>query len=150
MYEIKIISSYDTYVVRHPVLRKGRPLETCVFEGDALPTTKHFGLFYNNQLIGVASLFNNNHREIPHQKSLQLRGMAVLDEFQGSGLGKILLQNIIQHLKEANNSFLLWFNARVSASGFYAKLGFNVLGETFDIPNIGPHYVMFQEFIYEK
>ena len=76
--------------------------------------------------------------------------MAVLDEYQGTGVGKILLQNIIQQLKHSNSSFLLWFNARVSASGFYAKLGFNIMGEAFDIPNIGPHYVMFQEFISEK
>ncbi len=37
---------------------------------------------------------------------------------------------------------LLWCNARVVALGFYTKLGLHTEGDEFDIPGIGPHYVM--------
>ena len=50
---IQNISSQDTYVVRHPVLRSGKPLETCRFDGDDLPTTQHFGFFEKGKIIGI-------------------------------------------------------------------------------------------------
>jgi len=37
---------------------------------------------------------------------------------------------------------LLWCNARTSASGFYTRLGFAVVGEAFELPGIGPHHLM--------
>ena len=60
-YTIKQISSVETYIVRHPVLREGRPIEDCTFDNDDLETTLHFGLYTNNDLVGVATfLLNNN------------------------------------------------------------------------------------------
>jgi len=47
MIQIKEIPSKETYIVRQPVLRKGKPIESCIFEGDDLETTYHFGLFDN-------------------------------------------------------------------------------------------------------
>lgn len=54
---IQEIQSKETYIVRHPVLRKGKPLESCLFEGDDLETTHHFGLFLDSELIGIISLY---------------------------------------------------------------------------------------------
>lgn len=45
MPNIKKITDLETYSVRHVVLRKGKPIETCRFEGDDLPSTSHFGYF---------------------------------------------------------------------------------------------------------
>ena len=57
---IKLITAKDTYSVRHPVLRKGRPIEDCAFENDDLESTFHFGLFYNDTLVGVATFLKSN------------------------------------------------------------------------------------------
>ena len=54
---IKKITSTDTFSVRHPVLRSGKPLESCLFDGDTFATTSHYGLFFNQEIIGVLSLF---------------------------------------------------------------------------------------------
>jgi ribosomal protein S18 acetylase RimI-like enzyme len=35
-----------------------------------------------------------------------------------------------------------WFNAREVATGFYKKMGYEVIGNEFGIPDVGPHYVM--------
>ena len=50
MIEIKKITAFETIIVRHPVLRPGRPIESCHFDGDELLTTSHFGLYFENQL----------------------------------------------------------------------------------------------------
>ncbi|MCB0428194.1 MAG: GNAT family N-acetyltransferase, partial [Mangrovimonas sp.] len=122
-FSIKKISTIETYPVRHPVLRAGRPLEDCKFDHDDLETTFHLGLFEKNHLIGVATFLKNNSSSFPESNQYQLRGMAVLDHFQGKGLGAQLLNYAETELK-LSQAELLWFNARERAVPFYSKLGY--------------------------
>ncbi len=39
----------------------------------------------------------------------------------------------------------MWFNARTPAVPFYRAHGFQVRGEEFILPDIGPHYFMWRE-----
>lgn len=130
-------------MVRHPVLRTGKPIATCVFEGDLLKTTIHFGIFKNTRLIGVCSFFKNPNPNITEKHQYQLRGMAVLKAYQGKGLGKIILQFGEQLLKEKNTK-LVWCNAREVALNFYKKNGYQIIGEPFNIKDIGLHYMMYK------
>jgi hypothetical protein len=50
---IKKIAAIETYSVRLPVLRKGKPIESCHFDGDDLETTLHFGLYLGQKLVGI-------------------------------------------------------------------------------------------------
>ena len=92
MIEIKKISDFETIIVRHPVLRAGKPIESCHFDGDDLPTTSHFGLNLHNQLIAVISAFEVKNKLFTEENQYQIRGMAVLEEFQKRGFGEQLLQ----------------------------------------------------------
>src|SRR5690554_109251 len=121
MVEVKLISAPETIPVRHPVLRKGLPVETCVFDGDELDTTVHFGVFDNGNLVGVATFLENS-KAIFSGKQLQLRGMAVLENLQGKGFGKILL-DAGENYAKSHFFDLIWFNARTSARNFYEKNG---------------------------
>lgn len=141
---IKIISAKETYPVRHPILRAGRPLEDCYFEGDDLESTFHLGLFDNEKLIGVASFFKNSNTKFNATDQYQLRGMAILSSYQGKGLGKMILQYGENELITLNTS-LLWCNARERAVTFYEKLNYEKTGEPFNIKGIGTHYVMFKK-----
>lgn len=139
--QIKPISSKETYAVRHPVLREGRPISSCAFEGDNANTTIHYGGFMKNKLVAVASFMKNNHATHKLENAYQLRGMAVLKKYQGNGFGKILL-NFVETSLSGKQISILWMNAREIAIPFYKKLGFEVIGNVFDIPEIGNHYTM--------
>ena len=141
MIAIRKISAQETYIVRHPVLRKGKPIESCHFDGDDLPTTQHIGLYENDSLQGVISLFENNHPLFEEKQQTQIRGMAVLENNQGKGFGRLLVNHSEQILM-TQKIHLIWFNARENAVGFYQKMGYKILGNAFDIPGIGIHYVM--------
>ena len=143
MSAIKKISAEETFTVRHPVLRKGKPIESCHFDGDELATTQHFGLFENNQLEGVISLFENSHSLFKDKRQAQIRGMAVLENNQGKGFGRLLVEHAESALK-LQNIDLIWFNARENAVGFYQKLGYEIIGNAFDIKDVGIHYVMWK------
>ena len=141
--EIKKITAFETLIVRHPVLRPGKPIETCHFEGDDLPTTSHFGLYVENQLAAVISAFKVQNKLFSEENQYQIRGMAVLEEFQKKGFGEELLKHCENEIKLKKGN-LIWFNARETAVGFYKKSGYEVLGNQFEIPDVGPHYILFK------
>lgn len=140
-YSIKTIESLETHQIRHPVLRTGKPIESCIFEGDNLTTTIHIGIFTKDQLVGVCSFFKNNHDLISEASQYQLRGMAILKAFQNRGLGKTILTYGELHLKNKGIN-TIWCNAREVASHFYKKKGYKTIGKPFNIGTIGKHYIM--------
>lgn len=140
---IRKISAQETITVRHPVLRKGKPIESCSFEGDNLISTQHFGLYESDILQGVISLFENNNSLFEEKQQVQIRGMAVLENNQGKGFGRLLVNHSEQILMTQKIQ-LIWFNARENAVGFYQKMGYKIIGNAFDIPGIGIHYVMWK------
>ncbi|MNF36440.1 Acetyltransferase (GNAT) family protein [compost metagenome] len=141
MQNIKKISALETFPVRHPVLRTEKPIESCHFEGDDLETTVHFGLFDENNLIGVISIFEAKNKLFPEERQFQIRGMAVLKEYQKKGLGATLVNHCEKYCLD-NNADLIWFNARTEATGFYEKMGYQKIGASFDIKDVGEHFVM--------
>lgn len=140
-YNIKHITPKEVYIVRHPVLRAGKPIESCIFEGDDFKTSFHLGIYTQNYLVGVCTFMKNNHPLLTEAFQYQLRGMAVLDEYQGLGLGAIILTYGETLLKEKNID-IIWCNAREKASKFYKKIGYKIIGDPFDIKDIGLHYIM--------
>lgn len=142
-YSIKIIDSKTTYTVRHPVLREGKPLESCVFDGDDLKTTMHLGLFVEEKLIGICTFLKNNCGLISETNQYQLRGMAILNKFQGKGFGHEILKHGESILKD-KNAKIIWCNAREVAVNFYKKNGCQIIGESFNIKDIGLHFIMYK------
>lgn len=140
---IKKITAETTFSVRNPVLRTNLPVESCRFEGDNLPSTTHLGYYAGEKLVGIVSIFENNNANWPLNNQVQIRGMAVLEDFQKKGIGEQLIQKVIQFATE-NKKELLWFNARKNAVPFYEKLGFHIHGIAFEIEGIGTHYMMFR------
>ncbi len=141
--ELKKISAKETILVRQPVLRKGRPVEDCVFDGDDLPTTFHLGIFLDNTLVGVATFLENNN-PLFAGNHFQLRGMAILEEYQGRKLGEILLKKAETEAVSKNKN-IIWCNARLVAVNFYKRSGYQICGDSFEIKDIGTHFVMFKE-----
>lgn len=141
---VKKITALETYTVRQEVLRKGKPIETCHFIGDDATTTSHFGLFENEKLIGVVSVYKTNSILFAEKTQFQIRGMAVLENFQSKGFGEQLLKTAENFCWE-KKADLIWFNAREKAVSFYKKLGYEIIGDAFDISNVGIHFVMFKK-----
>jgi GNAT superfamily N-acetyltransferase len=140
---IKEIQSSETYLVRQEELRKGKPLETCHFEGDDAETTMHFGIELNEKIIGIVSVYQVNSQLFFNENQFQIRGMAVLEAHQQKGYGALLIERAEKYCFEKNAS-VIWFNAREKAVPFYEKNGYQTKGNSFEIPEVGIHFVMFK------
>lgn len=140
---IKEIKATEAFLVRHPVLRAGKPVGSCRFEGDDLATTKHFGLFLEENLVGVISVFENKSDRFVENRQFQIRGMAVLGAEQRKGFGEKLLHFAEEYIRKQKGD-LIWFNARSIAVRFYEKAGYIAIGGSFEIPDVGRHYIMYK------
>lgn len=139
-HDVRRIRAEEARPLRLRVLRPGQPPESVVYPADALPDTVHFGAYQDGNLVGVGTL-----QRSPDPRdggpSWQLRGMATAPEVRGQGHGAAILRAAEAYVR-SQGAHELWFNARVVALGFYERLGYAREGPEFDIPGIGPHFVM--------
>ena len=142
--EIKQVKVKNILNLRHQVLRIGRPILTAHFEGDSLDSTMHFAAIYKSKTIGCLSLMYKTNSNFKEKKAFQLRGMAVNVDYRSQSVGKQLLNYAEQQLK-LKESTLIWCNVRTSAMKFYSKHGYTQFGDTFEIPDVGPHVLMFKK-----
>ncbi|HEY2769303.1 MAG TPA: GNAT family N-acetyltransferase [Solirubrobacteraceae bacterium] len=71
----------------------------------------------------------------------RIRGMATAPEARGRGAGSAVLAALIAHAAE-HGATRVWCNARIGARSLYERAGLHVASEEFEVPEIGPHYVM--------
>lgn len=117
---IRGIDADTALEIRHRVLWPHLAPDASRVEGDEF--AHHLGAYCGETLVGVASIFNDN--------GARLRKFAVLDEFQGQGVGRQLLESAIQFAQHmAVRRF--WCDARVSATQYYQRFGFETEGDVF-------------------
>lgn len=144
---IKSITANDTFSVRHIVLRPGRPVEDCYFELDNHPSSLHLGMEFNGEIIAVLSALPLECENFPGLISMRLRGIATLPAFQKEGFGSQLMREVEKRLLKLKKIRLIWLNGRISAKKFYQNLGYNTVGETFNIRGIGVHQRMYKKLL---
>lgn len=141
---VSILEAQETYPIRHEILRPGWPLESAHFDGDNDASTFHLGIDLDGHLASVASFYLRSSDLLRESVQYQLRGMATLTAYQGKGLGSALIGAALPALRQRGCD-VLWCNARESAIGFYGSVDFVTIGPRFNIPAVGPHYVMFRK-----
>lgn len=140
---VKEINSKDSYSIRHQVLWQHKSFDDCGIDVDDQPDTFHLGAYKGDKLICVASFFKQTQAKFSEKNQYRLRAMATLSSAQNTGAARALLNTAFQILKEKGQD-LLWCDARIIATGFYEKLGFEKSGDQYSIPIIGLHYLMFK------
>jgi GNAT superfamily N-acetyltransferase len=125
--------------LRQRVLRVGLPRDEALFQGDDLPTSRHFGAFDESRAVCCATFHRVDYENEP---AWRLRGMATDEPFRGKGVGREVLYFAEDVLRKEKPIRLLWCNARLVAVPFYQGLGWRIVSDLFDIPTAGPHHRM--------
>jgi GNAT superfamily N-acetyltransferase len=129
------ISVADTRPLRHAVLRPHESLE--YLAGHELPDAFAVGAFDDeDRLVGVGFISPDG-----DPGEWRVRGMATEPALRGRGAGTGVLTALVDHAR-ARGASRVWCNARVAARAFYERAGFQVVSAEFEVPEIGPHYVM--------
>ena len=121
MSSIEQITQELTWKIRQKELNPELPISEIKLEED--DSGIHLGLFHDNKLITVVSLFE-------YGAELQFRKFATDSNYQRMGFGKQMLAYILEYAREKQFK-KVWCNARSSASKFYQIFGFKETDKTF-------------------
>ncbi|MFZ4815197.1 MAG: GNAT family N-acetyltransferase [Phototrophicaceae bacterium] len=145
------ISAAQTRPLRSQLLRQGVPPDQLRLNGDDDADALHIGAFLDGEQVGIATVLHQppassvgcppNYPNLQHAHAWRLRAMATTESVRGMGVGRQILLAAIGYCAEQGGAFL-WCDARVSAVGFYEKLGFLTLGAEYHVPDVGAHYFM--------
>lgn len=135
----------DIQALRIAVLRRGTPATTAVYDGDEQPSTVHIGARRDGVVVATSTWIRAAWPHDPALPAVQLRGMAVDDSLQGSGIGRRLIDAGLAHAREVG-AHVVWAKARDSALSFYERCNFRVVGDQFIEPASGmPHHLVVRE-----
>ena len=120
--------------LRDDILRKPLGLSFDQQELEKEKDNMLIGAFEDDDMLGCCMLVEEK------PGIVRLRQMAVLNDLQGKGIGRALM-NFAENLARDNGYKILSMHARKNAIGFYEKMGYKVSGDEFIEVTI-PHYVM--------
>jgi GNAT superfamily N-acetyltransferase len=120
--------------LRDDVLRKPLGLGFTPQELEEEKDNMLIAAFEEEDILGCCMLVEEN------PQTVRLRQMAVLNDLQGKGIGRALM-NFAENIARDQGYKVLAMHARKNAIGFYEKMGYKVAGDEFMEVTI-PHYLM--------
>lgn len=120
--------------LRQLILRKPLGLELSKKDTVADQTDILIGCFENEKIMGCCVLKKMDER------TMRLRQMAVNSGLQGKGVGRALLAFAESIAMDFGYQVMI-MHARNSATGFYSRLGYEIVGEPFTEVSL-PHRMM--------
>jgi len=128
--------------LRMEVLRPHQPAGEPMYPLEEASSTAHYAaLDPAGEVLSVGSVMPDRHPREPREHDWRVRGMATRPALRGAGLGGMVLAQLERHAREHGGA-RVWCNARRGARRFYEGAGFEVEGGEFEIPDIGPHFLM--------
>ena len=125
--------------LRNEILRKPLGL---TFTEEELEQEKNeilIGAFEDDKMLGCCMLITVD------PSTVRLRQMAVLNNLQGKGIGRALMQ-FAENIARDRGFKKIIMHARKSAAGFYEKLGYQVCSGEFEEVTL-PHYEMEKKLV---
>ena len=123
--------------LRDAILRKPLGLSFTPEDLEKEKDNMLIGAFEDERMLGCC-MFVEEQPDI-----VRLRQMAVLNDLQGKGIGRALM-NFAENLARDRGYKIIRMHARNNSVGFYEKVGYKVKGDQFIEITI-PHYVMEKE-----
>lgn len=139
MYIVKIAKDKNTINkiidLRYDVLRKPWDKSKDTATDELEPTSINAYIEEGDKIIACGRLQNNGNGVG------QIRYMAVDDNYQGKGLGKLIVTKLEQEALRLNLQ-ILELQARENAVEFYKSCGYSIKETTFKLWDIIQHYLM--------
>jgi predicted GNAT family N-acyltransferase len=123
--------------LREEILRKPLGLHFTPEELEQEKENLLMAAYEDDQMLGCCMLVKEG------EDTVRLRQMAVLNDLQGKGVGRVLMQ-FAENLARDRGYKKITMHARKNSLGFYEKMGYRKVGNEFKEITI-PHYVMEKE-----
>jgi len=133
--QVRTVPLPQTRELRHSILRPNQSIkETVAAEPDGAHAV---GAFDGEEMIAAGLIAPDRQRP----GSWRVRGMATKAHARGRGAGTAVLAALLEHAR-AEGARSVWCNVRTPARALYERAGFRTVSDEFQLPGIGPHFVM--------
>lgn len=132
--QVREVSLAETRPLRRAVLRPHQTVDAMAADEPAGAFA--VGAFDGETLIAVGLVGAEG-----EPGAWRVRGMATAPDARRRGAGTAVLGALVAHAI-AQGASRVWCNARTPARSFYEHAGLRAVSEEFEIPEIGPHFVM--------
>jgi GNAT superfamily N-acetyltransferase len=133
-FQVRAVDPALTRPLRQRVLRPHESLEELASHEP--PGVHAVAAFADDEVVAVGFVCPDG-----EPGEWRIRGMATDERFRGRGAGAQILAALVAHAR-ARGATRVWCNARTPAVSLYARAGFAKQSDEFQIPGIGPHFVM--------
>jgi ribosomal protein S18 acetylase RimI-like enzyme len=123
--------------LRDDILRKPLGMHFTDAELEKEKNNLHIAAYEDDRMLGCCMLVEEE------PQTVRLRQMAVMNDLQGKGIGRALMQ-FAENLARDRGYKKITMHARKNALGFYEKMGYRKIGEEFHEITLA-HYVMEKE-----
>jgi GNAT superfamily N-acetyltransferase len=150
--DIRLVSVDDTFELRKAVLRPWITLEDSRQLYGSVGEHFHVGALKDGRVVSTAAFMIDAHPDYMAEfgpLQWRLRGMASDPALQGQGLGgRVLAFGVAEVARRlgvsGESSATVWCSGRTGAQGFYERHGFAPIGELYETPGTGPHFVFWR------
>lgn len=143
-YTIGRILPEDTWALRAAVLwPEKEPGIQCALPVDLDAGVFHLGARKHGEVICIATFMPDRHPALGPEIDYRLRAMATHSDHRGRGVGRQILEHGITELREHGIDGV-WADARHAALGFYASLGWEVTGPSYEVTLRGLHRLVWR------
>lgn len=133
-FAVRPIAIAETRPLRQSILR---PHETLAeLAAHEPPEAFALGAFDAEELVAVGFVAPDG-----EPGGWRIRGMATAAHARGRGAGTAILARLLRHAGEGGAA-RVWCNARTPARSLYERAGMSIVSDEFELPLIGPHFVM--------
>jgi predicted GNAT family N-acyltransferase len=135
LFSVCSVSAEQVFPLRSEVLLDG-DAESSRFRHDENDSTLHLAVYRGDSIVACATVCRESLPGSERDDEWRLRGVAVVAELRGYGLGRLLVKLCLDHVGNEGGR-LAWCTARESARGFYETLGFASSAPPFQLPSRG-------------
>jgi len=141
MFTIKTPTTHDDfkayYALRYKVLSEPWGFPKGTEKDDYEPISEHFmAVNDKNEVVGVAKVYKKD------DCAGHISHLAVDPEYQHKGVGRLLLETVEEHAR-AHGFCTLGTMARATATVYFAKFGFRIVGMS--TPHLGMTHLVWME-----
>ncbi len=120
----------DALTIRHEVFGNEQGFELWSGRDEKDDDALFCNIYYGGKIAASARMISCQKQE----NSVLLGRIAVCEKYRGFGLGRVLVDSLVQKAKD-NGVSSVFVNSRQSALGFYKRCGFEICGTAFDEGN---------------
>lgn len=139
--QIESTDAHSIIALRRSILRPNSPdTSWCDYHGDREEDALHLRAVCEGRAVGMITCVRERIERNQFEAVWRIRGLGVVEQLRGAGLGRSLLSRLLGELGEQRLVDGVWLSGRSGRQTFYEQFSFIPCSPEYMVAGTGPHY----------